>query len=55
LHTEDFSALDPGSVGPGGQPENKYYAPGLGAVLIIGPGGTPIEVLENVEEVEEVE
>jgi hypothetical protein len=55
LHTQDFSALDPASVLEEDQWENKYYAPGLGAVLIIGPGGTPIEVLERVEEVEEVE
>ncbi len=48
LHTHDFSALDPASVLEG-QYENKYYAPNFGLVLTLGPGGTPIEVLEKVE------
>lgn len=48
LNTQDFSALDPASVLEKGQAENKYYAPGVGLFLVIGPGGSPIEVLDSV-------
>ena len=34
LHTQDFSALEPGVV------EDKYYAPGVGVVLIVPQDGT---------------
>ena len=46
LHTQDFSALDPGSVLEG-QYEDKYYAPGVGLVLVIAPDGTR-EVLVSI-------
>jgi len=46
LHTQDFSALDQGSVLEG-QYENKYYAPGVGVVLIVAPDGTK-EVLVSI-------
>ena len=45
LHTQDFSAPEPGSVLEG-QYEDKYYAPGVGLVLTIAPDGTK-EVLES--------
>jgi hypothetical protein len=41
LHTQDFSALEPGVV------EDKYYAKGVGNVLIVKPDGT-IEVLVSI-------
>jgi hypothetical protein len=43
LHTHDFSALEPGVV------EDKYYAPGVGVVLVIAPNGTK-EVLVKMEQ-----
>lgn len=43
LHTQDFSALEPGVV------EDKYYAPGVGVVLVIAPDGTK-EVLVKMEQ-----
>jgi hypothetical protein len=46
LHTQDFSALDPGSVLED-QYEEKYYAPGVGLVLVIAPDGTK-EVLVSI-------
>ena len=46
LHTQDFSALDPGSVLEG-QYEDKYYAPGVGLVLTVAPDGTK-EVLVSI-------
>jgi len=47
LHTQDFSALEPESVLDEGY-EDKYYAPGIGVVLVIAPDGI-IEVLEKIE------
>jgi hypothetical protein len=48
LHTQDFSALDPGSVLEG-QYEDKYYAPGVGLVLTVPQDGTGIkEVLVSI-------
>ena len=47
LHTQDFSALEPESVLEEGY-EDKYYAPGIGNVLVIAPDGI-IEVLEKIE------
>ena len=46
LHTQDFSALDPGSVLEG-QYEDKYYAPDVGLVLTVAPDGTK-EVLVSI-------
>ena len=42
LHTQDFSALDPGSVLES-QYEDKYYAKGVGLILIIANDGTEIK------------
>jgi hypothetical protein len=48
LHTQDFSALEPGSVLEG-QYEDKYYAPGVGVILTIANDGTGIqEVLVEI-------
>ena len=41
LHTQDFSALEPGVV------EDKYYAPGVGLVLVVAEDGTK-EVLVSI-------
>jgi hypothetical protein len=46
LHTQDFSALEPGSILEG-QFEDKYYAPGVGLVLVVAPDGTK-EVLVSI-------
>ena len=42
LHTQDFSALEPGVV------EDKYYAPGVGLVLVLKKDGT-VEVLVSIK------
>jgi hypothetical protein len=42
LHTQDFSALDPGSV-LAGQFEDKYYAPNVGVILIVPHDGTEVQ------------
>jgi len=47
LHTQDFSALEPASVLEG-QFEDKFYAPGVGLILTVGPDGTQ-EVLVTIE------
>lgn len=33
LHTQDFTALEPGNI------EDKYYAPGVGVILVAAPDG----------------
>lgn len=43
LHTQDFSALEPGVV------EDKYYAPGVGLVLVLTQDGT-MEVLVSIKD-----
>jgi hypothetical protein len=48
LHTQDFSALEPGSVLEN-QYEDKYYAPGVGLILTIANDGTQTqEVLVEI-------
>jgi hypothetical protein len=49
LHTQDFSALEPGSVLEN-QYEDKYYAPDVGLILTIANDGTQTqEVLLEIK------
>jgi len=43
LHTQDFSALEPDVV------EDKYYAPGVGNILVVNEDTGEIEVLVTIE------
>jgi hypothetical protein len=41
LVTHDFSALEPGVT------ESKYYAPGIGLILELGPDGERLELTKQ--------